>query len=803
MVRAPRSLIQLLIALLLLSPVWASGQSGEAPRVSEDVRAAVAAAGVSRVIVRVRQPFQLEGRLGRSAALSQRARLRNRQSRVVNRLPRSVRARRFQLTPFFAARVDAAALGRLEADPDVVSIELDKRLRADLAESGPLVGAPAMWQLGYTGSGWTIAVLDTGVDASHPFLSGKVVSEACYSDAGGTSSGTSLCPDGVPASTASGSARPCAIGGCDHGTHVAGIAAGIGTNVSGIARDARLISMQIFTRFDTSSDCGFQTPCLLSYTSDVILALERVFMLADTHKIAAVNMSFGAGRYFSQSSCDADNVALKAAVDQLRSVGIASVASSGNEGYFNSMSAPACISSAVSVGSTNTADQVSGFTNTASFLHLLAPGSAIMSSVPGGTVGTKSGTSMSAPHVSGAWALLKQRRPSASVAHVLNALRSTGASVVDALSGLAFPRIRIAQAATALLPTQLVVDTPSTGATVSLPMHIGGWALDPLSNSGTGVDAIHVWAYPDGGEPSFVGVAGYGGRRPDVAALYGSQFADSGFDLFVDHLAPGRYQLVAYAHNVASGQFDAAQVVSVTVGARPSQPLGVIEAPAPGATVTSPFQIGGWMLDRGSISGTGVDAVHVYAYPQSGAAPIFLGAADYGVMRGDVGAVFGPSFTPSGYSLAANLASGVYRIVAYGHSTVSGAFHPQTTIVTVRARGDARLWIDTPVAGAGVSGPFAIGGWALDRDATAGTGIGAVHVWAHPHSGGPAIFLGIAAYGGSRPDVAAVFGSRFTSSAFDLIAPALSPGHYDVVAYGFSAVSNTFAAVQVVHVHAR
>ena len=132
--RSPRATaIRLLLIALLLTPALASGRQGQGTRASDDVRAAVATAGVSEVIVRVRQAFQMEGRLDRSAALAQRARLRDRQARIIDRLPRGVRARRFQLTPYFAARVDAAALARLESDPDVVSIEADKRMHADLA----------------------------------------------------------------------------------------------------------------------------------------------------------------------------------------------------------------------------------------------------------------------------------------------------------------------------------------------------------------------------------------------------------------------------------------------------------------------------------------------------------------------------------------------------------------------------------------------------------------------------------------------------------------------------------------------
>jgi hypothetical protein len=106
----------------------------------------------------------------------------------------------------------------------------------------------------------------------------------------------------------------------------------------------------------------------LSFTSDQILGLERVFALRSTFNIAAVNMSLGGGRYFDQASCDAANVARKAAIDNLRSVNIATVISSGNDSFADSMGAPGCISSAVSVGSTDDGgsvmlDAVSSFSN--------------------------------------------------------------------------------------------------------------------------------------------------------------------------------------------------------------------------------------------------------------------------------------------------------------------------------------------------------------------------------------------------------------------------------------------------------
>lgn len=116
------------------------------------------------------------------------------------------------------------------------------------------------------------------------------------------------------------------------------------------------------------------------------------------------------------------------------------------------MGAPGCISSAVSVGSTTKTDQVSSFSNSASFLSLLAPGSSINSSVPGNQFAVFNGTSMATPHVAGAWAILKQRVPNATVIQVLTALQNTGLPVLDTRNNITKPRIRIRQALDALAP---------------------------------------------------------------------------------------------------------------------------------------------------------------------------------------------------------------------------------------------------------------------------------------------------------------------------------------------------------------
>ena len=114
----------------------------------------------------------------------------------------------------------------------------------------------------------------------------------------------------------------------------------------------------------------------------------------------------------------------------------------------------------------------------------------------------------------------------------------------------------------------LAVGVPSNGARVTSRFLIGGWTLDPSASTGTGVDAVHVWAYPSPGSgtpPIFLGAAQMAVARPDVAALFGSQFLNAGFNLVVGPLPPGTYDVVVFARSSATLLFDTYSVVRVTV----------------------------------------------------------------------------------------------------------------------------------------------------------------------------------------------------------------------------------------------
>ncbi|MGH7926683.1 MAG: S8 family peptidase, partial [Candidatus Binatia bacterium] len=203
------------------------------------------------------------------------------------------------------------------------------------------------------------------------------------------------------------------------------------------------------------------SPCIGAWDSDVMAGLDRVYALRSTHNFASVNMSL-AGPFVFTSHCDGD--VRKPVIDDLRSAGIATVIASGNDSSVDAISSPACISSAISVGSTGDGsggaalDVVSAFSNSASILSLLAPGSRINSSItPGSGFGNLDGTSMATPHVAGAFALLKEAGTSLTVSQMLNSLQSTGLPVLDNRNGITKPRIRILDALFAL---PLGDDTP-------------------------------------------------------------------------------------------------------------------------------------------------------------------------------------------------------------------------------------------------------------------------------------------------------------------------------------------------------
>lgn len=462
--------------------------------------------------------FQPEGDLSGQSVQAQRQAIAQAQQSVISALSAFDVdiLNTYSFVPFMAVTVDEAGFLYLINSPFVTHIEENAQHYLTLGGSTDYINVSTAvtgaWAQGYDGTGWTVAVLDSGVEATHSFFGGRVISEACYSTSIPTDSVNSggliyderydsLCPGGVATSTAVGSSSPAACTGfgvdlssCSHGTHVSGIAAGNGTSFDGVARSADIIGVQVFSRVLITSNhadtCTFfglgSPPCTLNditaFTSDIIAGMERVYELhTQGTNIAAVNMSLGGGIY--SNDCDIIDVggmlyqtAYKSAIDTLKSVGIATVISSGNDGERNAASSPGCVSTAITVGATGTtgslngeSDIVASFSNISPIVDLLAPGTWIESAYIGNTFASFNGTSQAAPHVTGTWAIMQQRYPNATVDEILNLLETNGVAVFDQRTGgvHTIPRIDVGEALSNGTPA-----TPTTGIVVISELNV-------------------------------------------------------------------------------------------------------------------------------------------------------------------------------------------------------------------------------------------------------------------------------------------------------------------------------------------
>jgi subtilisin family serine protease len=434
-------------------------------------------------------PFVAEAESSPQAVLDQRAAIAAATDAVLAALQGSEAqlAAAFIAIPYLALRVDAKALLTLASLPEVASIQEDVPAAPALASSTQLIGLPAVWASGVEGNGQTVVILDTGIDTDHPFYADRLVDGACFSNANGAGGMTTLCPGGNPteygtAAAESDNANAACWNGaaslCAHGTHVAGIAAGGDANTfDGVARQASIIAVQVFTRFDNYAPCGGSGTCVMSYTTDQLRALDYVYTtLRPVWPLAAVNMSLGGGQY--NTACDADF--RKAAIDNLRSAGIATVVAAGNNHFRNALTAPACISTAVAVGGvtdTGNPPPDSVVLNIHNLVDLLAPAYSIVSSYVGGGYASMSGTSMAAPHVAGAFALCKSANPALSVNQIEAILEQTGVAVRDTRSGGVHTRPRLQMDAAVAACQQVAIWTGAVSTSWSSPANWSGGTL--------------------------------------------------------------------------------------------------------------------------------------------------------------------------------------------------------------------------------------------------------------------------------------------------------------------------------------
>jgi len=277
-----------------------------------------------------------------------------------------------------AATITEEGLEELKNNPAVEQIILEPVFYTSLIDSVPLINANDVHNLSISGArlngtGTIACVLDSGIELNHSAFTGRLLPG--YDFINNDSS-----PDDDMANS--------------HGTHVSGTIAGLTINGTGVAPAAQLIPVKV-----CNSTGGCSASAMLS-------GIDFCNNLTSTYNISVISMSISDGGQYTSGTCP---TYFDSGFSTSLSLGIIPVMASGNNGYTGGISYPACSPHTISVGSTTKADAMSSFTNRGGdTLDILAPGSSIISTIRGNTVGVLSGTSMATPHVSGLVLLMQQ-----------------------------------------------------------------------------------------------------------------------------------------------------------------------------------------------------------------------------------------------------------------------------------------------------------------------------------------------------------------------------------------------------------
>jgi subtilisin family serine protease len=387
----------------------------------------------------------------------------------------------------------AAALRRLAADPGVAAIVPDEVNRPVLAQSLPLIRQPQAATAGAVGTGTAVAVLDSGVDYTDPAF------------------GTCTAPGSAGCKVVEAQDFAPPDGQLDdpirHGTNVAAI-------VVGVAPETRILAYDVF-----DGD---------SATNSVILAaIDAAIARKATYDVRAINLSLG-NAAANANPCSSSSNPYVAAFASARAAGILPVVAAGNEALKNGsfrigLANPSCTPGAISVSAvydanvgglswgsppdvctdtTTRADKVTCFSQTATYLTLLAPGALITAAGV-----TQGGTSQAAPHVAGAVAVLGAANPAATPAAIEDALHTTGPNVFDPLIDMNFHRLDLpdAIAAVASGPTPTPPPSACTVEGTSSGERLEGTAGDDVICAMDGDDVIVIGSGNDSidGGPGF------------------------------------------------------------------------------------------------------------------------------------------------------------------------------------------------------------------------------------------------------------------------------------------------------------
>ncbi|SDW97875.1 Serine protease, subtilisin family [Marininema mesophilum] len=375
----------------------------------------------TKVLVELAAPPTGVAAMNKSVATSQLSKqLTSQRDQVIkeakNEVP-SIHKSRIYSTVFsgFSATLQGQDVSKLAKIAGVKRIWPNTRYKTHLKESVPMIGAPDVWKRkdlkgsAINGKGMRVAVVDTGVDATHPDLKGKVIGGYDFVE-----------NDKTPQDEVREG----------HGTHVAGIISANG-KLKGVAPGASILAYRVFDKN------GF------SFTEDILAAIER----AVKEKADVINLSLG---YSDNTTEDPTAIALDIAALK----GTIPVVANGNDGENGNwtVTSPGTSREAISVGastkgksgktattaSNTKQERVADFSSkgpvTGSWAikpDVIAPGKDITSTVRNGKYDTLYGTSMATPHVAGAAALVKQAHPDWNVREIKAALANTATTLHD------------------------------------------------------------------------------------------------------------------------------------------------------------------------------------------------------------------------------------------------------------------------------------------------------------------------------------------------------------------------------------
>ncbi|MCR4327814.1 MAG: S8 family serine peptidase [Nanoarchaeota archaeon] len=336
---------------------------------------------------------------------------------------------RHEFNEGISAKISKSDLKKLKTNANVESITLVGTKRIFLEDSIPLVNATNSWNtqiygVNLTGEGETICILDTGADFTHPDLQNKNLTCVvdCISD--------SCIPN-------------CSVGDDNgHGTHVAGIVAANG-NLKGVAPDANLIGVKVC---DAEGSCS---------EDDILAGIDWCIGNQDTYNISIISMSLGGGQYSDYCDNEPGESVFASSINNAISKNISVVVATGNtnEVFTNAtagIASPACIENATRVTATSKSDNLASFAFRHEFFTdiLTAPGVSINSTYLDNSYSINSGTSMSAPHVSGAFAIINQFKrlelnKTLTPLEITSSLNNSGKKVFDSSTGKNFSRIDV------------------------------------------------------------------------------------------------------------------------------------------------------------------------------------------------------------------------------------------------------------------------------------------------------------------------------------------------------------------------